>query len=46
MRPFEKLIRAAVQDGAERVVQNIKRLVENEHTSSSEQPSGPPDRPS
>jgi hypothetical protein len=46
MRPFEKLIRAAVQDGAERVVQNIKRLVENEHTSSSEQPSAPPDRPS
>ena len=30
MRPFEKLIRAAVQDGAERVVRNIKGLVERE----------------
>ena len=28
MRPFEKLIRLAVQDGAERVVHNIKGLVE------------------
>lgn len=30
MRPFEQLIRTAVQDGAERTVQNIKRLVEAE----------------
>ncbi len=30
MRPFEKLIRAAMQDGAERVVRNIKGLVERE----------------
>jgi hypothetical protein len=30
MRPFEKLIRAAVQEGAERVVRNIKGLVERE----------------
>jgi len=46
MRPFEKLIRAALQDGAERVVQNIKRLVESEQTSSSQRPPGPPDRAS
>lgn len=32
MRPFEKLIRFAVQDGAERVVRNIKMLAENEST--------------
>ncbi len=30
MRPFEKLIRVSVQDGAERVVRNIKGLVERE----------------
>jgi hypothetical protein len=30
MRPFEKLIRVAVQDSAERVVRNIKGLVEKE----------------
>ncbi len=30
MRPFEKLIRAAMQDGAEKVVRNIRRLVEAE----------------
>jgi hypothetical protein len=30
MRPFEKLIRVAVRDGAERVVRNIKGLVERE----------------
>ena len=30
MRPFEKLIRVAVQDGAERVVRNIKGLMERE----------------
>lgn len=28
MRPFEKLIRIAIQDGAERTVFNIKRLME------------------
>lgn len=28
MRPFEKLIRIAIQDGAERTVRNIRRLVE------------------
>lgn len=28
MRPFEQLIRTAVQDGTNRTVQNIKRLVE------------------
>lgn len=30
MRPFEKLIRFAVQDGTERVVRNLKALVERE----------------
>ena len=30
MRPFEALVRAAIKDGAERTVQNIKRLVETE----------------
>lgn len=30
MRPFEKLIRNAVQDGAERVVRNLKGLIEAE----------------
>lgn len=30
MRPFEKLIRVAIQDGAERVVRNIKALAERE----------------
>jgi hypothetical protein len=30
MRPFEKLIRSAVQDGATRVVRNIKGLAEAE----------------
>lgn len=29
MRPFEKLIRIAVQDGAERTVRNIKGLIES-----------------
>ncbi len=28
MRPFEQMIRSAVQDGANRTVQNIKRLIE------------------
>jgi hypothetical protein len=30
MRPFEKLIRIAVQDGAQRTVRNLKRLIEAE----------------
>lgn len=30
MRPFEKLIRMAVQEGSERVVRNIRTLVERE----------------
>ena len=30
MRPFEKLVPIAVQDGAERVVRNVKALVERE----------------
>jgi len=30
MRPFEKLIRIALQEGAERVVRNIKNLIETE----------------
>lgn len=30
MRPFEKLIRLAVQDGAQRTVRNLKALVEAE----------------
>ena len=30
MRPFEGLVRVAIKDGAERTVQNIKRLVEAE----------------
>ena len=30
MRPFEKLIRVAVQEGAERTVRNLKRLIEAE----------------
>jgi hypothetical protein len=30
MRPFEKLVRIAIQDGADRVVRNIKALVERE----------------
>ncbi|NEV61723.1 SRPBCC family protein [Thiorhodococcus minor] len=34
MRPFEKLIRAAIQEGAERVVRNIKGLIESEQTGS------------
>lgn len=32
MRPFEKLIRVVVQDGAERTVRNLKRLIEAEST--------------
>jgi hypothetical protein len=30
MRPFEKLIRVAIQEGAERTVRNLKRLIEAE----------------
>ena len=30
LRPFEKLVRVAVQDGAERTVRNIKGLLEKE----------------
>ena len=30
MRPFEKLIRIAMQDGAEKVVRNIRHLVETD----------------
>ena len=32
VRPFEKLVRIAVQDGTERTVKNIKRLIEAEQT--------------
>ncbi|MBK1648675.1 SRPBCC family protein [Rhabdochromatium marinum] len=32
MRPFEKLIRIAIQEGTERVVRNIKTLAERELT--------------
>jgi hypothetical protein len=35
MKPFEKLIRHAIQDGAERTVRNIKHLVERESHSQS-----------
>jgi hypothetical protein len=28
MRPFEKLIRVVIQDGADRTVRNLKRLTE------------------
>ncbi len=34
MRPFEKLIRVAVQEGAERTVRNLKRLIEAESAAS------------
>ena len=30
MRPFQKLIRVAMQDGAEKVVRNIRRLIETD----------------
>jgi hypothetical protein len=30
MRPFERLVRQAVQDGASRTVHNLKRLIESE----------------
>jgi hypothetical protein len=38
MRPFEKLIRVAVQEGSDRVVRNIKGLIERE----SRLPESPP----
>lgn len=31
MRPFEKLIRLAIEDGSARTVRNIKGLIEREH---------------
>jgi len=34
MKPFEKLIRIAVQDGTERTVHNIKKIIEDELTQS------------
>jgi hypothetical protein len=41
LRPFEKLIRLAVQDGTEKVVRNLKALVERELGRS---PNGPESR--
>ena len=35
MKPFEKLVRLAVQDGTDRTVRNIKQLIENETVESS-----------
>lgn len=32
VRPFEKLVRIAIQDGTERTVKNIKKLIETEQT--------------
>ncbi|MGD8275985.1 MAG: SRPBCC family protein [Thiohalocapsa sp.] len=40
MRPFEKLIRVAVQEGAERTVRNLKRLIEAECMPPRPRPSG------
>lgn len=37
MRPFEKLIRIAVQEGTEKTVRNIKKLVEAEGANISDQ---------
>ncbi|MBA2658053.1 MAG: SRPBCC family protein [Nitrosospira sp.] len=37
MRPFEKLIRIAVQEGTEKTVRNIKKLVETELSDNSAQ---------
>ncbi len=34
IRPFEKLVRIAVQDGAERTVHNIKKLIEADQAGS------------
>jgi hypothetical protein len=38
MRPFEKLIRLAIQEGAERVVRNIKTLAARELAIGSTEP--------
>lgn len=35
MRPFEKLIRTALQEGAQRTVENLKQLLETQHASAS-----------
>lgn len=35
MLPFEKLIRMAIQDGAQRTVRNLKRLIEHESAKAS-----------
>lgn len=34
VRPFEKLVRIAVQDGAERTVKNIKKIIEEDQANS------------
>lgn len=34
VRPFEKLVRIAVQDGTDRTVKNIKKLIESEQSGS------------
>jgi hypothetical protein len=43
MRPFEKLVRATLQEGAQRTVENVKHLLENQHASASS-PSYSPNR--
>ena len=35
MRPFKRLVRATLQDGAQRTVENLKQLLESEHASAS-----------
>ncbi len=35
MRPFKGLIRTALQEGAQRTVENLKQLLENQHASAS-----------
>jgi light-regulated signal transduction histidine kinase (bacteriophytochrome) len=35
MRPFESLIRASLQEGAQRTVENLKQLLENQYASAS-----------
>jgi signal transduction histidine kinase len=35
MRPFDQLIGSALQEGAQRVVENLKQLLENQHASAS-----------
>ncbi len=37
IRPFEALIRATLQEGAQRTVENIKQLLENQYASASSQ---------